>query len=294
MVGKTPDAEIEITPELARGLLRIQCPEISELPIRFLGAGWDNVMYRIGEDWVIRLPRRAHALPYFRNEQYWLERLAPSLSLPVPVAMYKGQPSDDYPWPWSLIRFIPGQIAHEAPLADSEASVMANFLRGLHVPAPIDAPENAFRGVPLSHRAEAVEERIGELRKEPGGVTTRNLQAWKDGLVASEYEKDVWLHGDLHARNILVEDGKLSGVIDWGDITSGDPATDLATAWMLFDQRVAREAMVAAYQADEDLIARAKGWAFSFASVLLYTGRIDDPIHAAMARNIFRRLSEDA
>ncbi len=279
---------------MVRQLLRAQCPDKTDLPIRYLGSGWDNIMFRIGDEWVIRMPRRANALPFFKNEQIWLERLAPELPIPVPVVLHKGEPEGDYPWPWSLTNFIPGVIAHEAELADNQADVMANFLRVLHRPTPDDAPVNPVRGVPLSVIADDVEGRIRLLEGEAGGVTADNLRVWKQALAAPESTTNVWLHGDLHARNVLVDDAQFTGVIDWGDITAGDPATDLACAWMLFENSAAREAMLTAYQADVDTIARAKGWAFSMATILLLTGREDDLTHAEMGRNIFRRLDDDA
>ncbi len=294
MDHKTPEADVEITPDMVRRLLRVQCPDKADLPIRYLGSGWDNMMFRVGDDWVVRMPRRANAIPYFRNEQNWIAHLAADLPIPVPVVVYKGEPGGDYPWPWSLTNFIPGRIAHEIEPADGEAALMAEFLRALHRPAPDNAPENTVRGVPLWTIVDDVEERIRLLEGKPDGVTGTNRSVWKAALSMPASTKTVWLHGDLHARNVLVDDARFTGVIDWGDITSGDPATDLASAWMLFENRPAREVMVAAYGADEDLIARAKGWAFAMATILLLTGLEDDLTHAEMGRNIFRRLNEDA
>jgi aminoglycoside phosphotransferase (APT) family kinase protein len=118
-------------------------------------------------------------------------------------------------------------------------------------------------------------------------------QIWRQALEARESTESCWLHGDLHARNVLVNAGVITGVVDWGDITSGDAATDVASVWMLLPESKSRHASLEHYQADADLVARAKGWAIFFGTVLLETGLVDHPRHAAMGAATLRRLGED-
>jgi aminoglycoside phosphotransferase (APT) family kinase protein len=157
---------------------------------------------------------------------------------------------------------------------------LATSLRRLHRPAPPDAPANPFRGVPLRSRREVVEERLDRLE-------LRELDSpWRRALEATPGVDVAWLHGDLHPKNVLVRDGTLAGLIDWGDVTAGDPATDLACAWMLFDA-YGRSAFLEAYGPSEGEHARALGWAVNFGSAMLDSG---EPRHAAIGRAIIRKV----
>jgi aminoglycoside phosphotransferase (APT) family kinase protein len=289
----TPAAEVEIDEALLRGLLSDQMPEFADQPISILDKGWDNVSLRVGADWIARMPRRARAVPLIENEQRWLPILAPSLPLPVPTPVGIGRPGRGYPWPFSLVPFLPGRSADlDAPAAD-QAERFAGFLRALHRPAPSDAPHNIYRGVPIADRASSVEERLERLRRSTDRITPRIEAAWSAALEVEPATASTWLHGDLHARNVLVEEGSFTGIIDWGDMTSGDPATDLAAVWMLFENARGRRRVLDAYQASAALIARSKGWAVFFGVVLLDSGLVDDPQHAAMGKATLRHVSED-
>jgi aminoglycoside phosphotransferase (APT) family kinase protein len=142
-------------------------------------------------------------------------------------------------------------------------------------------------------RQQAVEARLARLRQDTNAVTAQVEAAWQHALVAPETTESVWLHGDLHPRNILTQNGALSTVIDWGDLGVGDAATDLASVWMVFEDPAARQHTLARYAPDASLLARARGWAVSFGSVLLDTGRIDNPHHAQIGADTLRRLSQD-
>jgi len=168
------------------------------------------------------------------------------------------------------------------------------FLKALHTPAPDDAPPNPVRGVSLQSRAKGVEERLHRLASWSDIELAAVWPVWQAALAAPETQERVWLHGDLHARNVLVADGVISGVIDWGDVTAGDPATDLASIWMLLGERNARAEAIAAYDADDATWARAKGWAVLFGAILLDTGLTDTPRHAVMGMRTFERLAEDS
>jgi aminoglycoside phosphotransferase (APT) family kinase protein len=229
-----PAADVDVTVELVRRLLAGQHPDLAGQPVEFLANGWDNAMFRLGDDLLVRLPRREPAAQILLNEQRWLPVLAPKIQLPIPAPERTGRPAHGYPFSWSVVPYLPGEPAAGADsldLADAAGSV-GGFLGSLHAPAPPDAPANPFRGVPLADRADAV---AANLRLLSDRVDRDAVQrAWSAALAATVYSGPPrWLHGDLHPANILVSHGRVSGVIDFGDITAGDPATDLAVAWML-------------------------------------------------------------
>ena len=294
MATGTPSAELEIDEALVRGLLADQHPDLADRTLRWLDAGWDNAMWLLGDDLVVRLPRRQVAVELIVKEQAWLPRLADRLPLPIPAPVRFGAASARYPWPWSIVPWIPGQAADLAAPEDSEARTVADFLLALHQPAPVDAPANPLRGVPLQNKASAGEEHLESLRHKTPWVTPKIEALWREALAAPVANVRHWLHGDLHSRNVLVAGCKISGVIDWGDLTSGDVATDLASVWMLFAQAEARADCLERYEPTDDQLARARGWAIFFGAFLLDTGLVDHPRHAAMGSAIFERLENDA
>ncbi len=256
-------------------------------------AGWDNAMFRLGPSLAVRVPRRASAAALLINEQRWLPTLAAHLPIPVPQAVRLGIPSTEFPWHWSVLPWIEGDPADQLPIAPTEAGRLAEFLRALHCPAPDDAPSSEVRGVPLQRRAAVVEQRLSRLRGAVPALDDAILSIWHEALAAPAAGNRVWVHGDLHAQNVLVRNGVIAGIIDWGDITAGDPATDLAGVWMLLDDAAARQEALSRYAASADEIARAKGWAVLFAFLLLEHGLIDNPRHATMALSTLRRVSDD-
>lgn len=140
--------------------------------------------------------------------------------------------------------------------AQSEAPRFARFLRRLHRPAPTDTPFNDLRGIPLKVRAGDIERRIERARRDTDLVTPEVEQAWGEALAAPVSTERLWLHGDLHPQNLLVAGDTISAVIDWGDLTAGDPATDLAAFWMLFDDPTVRREALEVYGASDELAAR--------------------------------------
>jgi aminoglycoside phosphotransferase (APT) family kinase protein len=290
----TPAAEYPINAALVQRLLADQHPDLADLPLRAVDAGWDNAMFRLGERLAVRLPRRAAAAGLIRHEQHWLPRLAGQLTLPVPTPYRIGCPAHGYPWHWSVQPWLPGQPADLHPPAAGETVRFAAFLRALHTPAPDNAPTNPVRGVALSVRAPGVEERLKRLAAATDLITPPIRRIWQAALAAPIDVPPTWLHGDLHPRNLLVEAGAISGIIDWGDLTAGDRATDLAAIWMLFADAGARRAALNAYGTPSAAtLARARGWAVLFGAVLLETGRIDNPRHAHIGEHTLRRLAAD-
>ena len=289
----TPEAEIAINEPLVRALLEEQHPDLANTSLTLIDSGWDNVTYRLGEDHAVRLPRREVAATLIEHEQRWLPELAPNLPLPVPAPVRTGHPGLGYPWAWSIVPWLEGETADLSPLAADQSSSLAKFLTALHQPAPDNAPANAVRGVPLQHRADAVNERLQRLRERSDLITPVVDAVWHAGLNAPPAPEARWLHGDFHPRNVLVSHGRIVGVIDWGDITSGDVATDLAGIWMLLPTKAARVAALSQYGADDATLHRALGWAVLFGAVLLDSGLVDNPRHAAIGATTLERISQD-
>ena len=287
----TPAAEIEIDPQLVGALLAKQLPELAGLPIRIVANGWDNTIARIGAQWLVRLPRRAAAAELVVNEQVWLPVLAPQLPLDVPVPWFCGKPDAHYPWAWSVCRWLPGETAAVAPPIDLAATAvaLASFIEALHRPAPPEAPISPFRGVSLQARAEAVVDRAHLL--EATIDTSRVLRTWDRLRSTPAWEGPaLWLHGDLHPSNMLTLDGRLSAVIDFGDICAGDPATDLALAWMMFpaeERALFRELA----NVDEHTWHRAAGWALNLS--LAYMTGDDSTSMPAIGRATLHEVLEE-
>jgi aminoglycoside phosphotransferase (APT) family kinase protein len=265
-----PAAELDVTEDLVRRLLAAQHPDLADRPLLLADSGWDNVIFRLGAELAVRLPRRAAAVPLVAHEQRWLPTLAPRLPLPIPAPVRIGAPGEGYPWPWSVLPWFPGTTALATPPADlgATADVLGRFLAALHQPAPADAPVNPFRGRPVATCTERIHERLDQLGP---AVDRRALLTVLASAVAAPVDPGpaVWLHGDVHPGNLVVDDGAVSAVIDFGDLTAGDPASDLAVAWMLFPPEV-RPRFVAATSHDDPAVwRRARGWAVNLGLAIL-------------------------
>jgi len=301
-VNRMPAAEVEVSADLVRRLLADQHPDLARFPVGFLANGWDNELYRVGDGLVARLPRRALGAQIIKHEQRWLPGLAPGLPLPIPYPERTGVPACGYPYSWSVVPYLPGVPAAQASFFDpvAAATAVGGFLGALHVPAPADAPANPFRGVPLAERAGSFATNLALLTGQAGQDHADRdavLCVWDAALAAPGNDgPPLWLHGDLHPANILVNNGQVSGVIDFGDITAGDPANDLSVAWMLLAPRC-HDSFWSAYQAaggrsDDAVRARARGWALNFAIVFLAHSE-DNPVLRKVGRRTLSAVLED-
>lgn len=258
---------MDITADLIRDLLREQHPDLADRPLRLGALGWDNQVWRLGDDLAVRMPwatRSADAL--LRMEHAWLPGLAPHLPLPIPVPQRLGEPSERFPRPWLVTTWVPGEPADRAPATrPAQAAVtLAAFLTALHRPAPEAAPAGRDRGGPLAgtagHFTRALDSAVESgLVRDPEAVRA----VWADAAAAPGWTGPrLWLHGDLHPANIVTTNGDLSGVIDFGDLFAGDPACDLAAAWILLPDG-ATDLFHATYRPRPDAatLRRARGWA---------------------------------
>jgi aminoglycoside phosphotransferase (APT) family kinase protein len=289
----SPKAEVPIDAGLVKALLRAQHPDLASLSIKPFASGWDNAMFRLGDTLCVRLPRREASAALLANEQRWLPALAKRLPLPISSPIRVGRAQANYSWSWSVLPWLPGVTAAQSNLLAAEGIVLARFLKALHAPAPPEAPRNPYRGVPLQQRAAAVEERMERMERSTEFVGNCVRSIWGQALAAPIDVGDVWIHGDLHARNVLVQDDRLCAIIDWGDLCKGDCATDLAAIWMWLPDGESRALAMSTYAGSAATWQRAKGWAVLFGLVLLETGLADNPLHAAMGEKILRNLNDD-
>lgn len=293
--GTPSAAERTIDAAGVRALLRDQHPDLAELPIAAGPEGWDNVTYRLGSALAVRLPRRQIAAKLIEHEQAWLPQLAPRLAIPIPAPVRRGRPSAAFPWPWSVIPWFTGQTALVDPLQASEAPRLGGFLRRLHtIPRPDDPPVNPYRGGPLAPRLPQIDDRLTRADRELDGAAAaaRHLTHVAAGRAINV--APCWLHGDLHSKNVLAVTGRISAVIDWGDICVGDPATDLAAVWIMFHQ-AAHDGFWAEYGPVSALTRqRAAAWAVAFGLMLWDSHRHADPAFAAAGLEAIRRVVNSA
>lgn len=288
-----PAAEVSVDEALVSRLVADQYPALAGLPIRRIGdTGWDNTVFRLGRDFSVRLPRRAAAARLVGHEARWLAGLSRGLTMPVPVPIHHGAPSDSYPWQWSINRWVPGNPLGVGALQDpgAAAAALADFLAALHKPAPPNAPVNKFRGVPLPARRRAFVAACDVIARS-GRDMRPALEAWHRLSSAPRYRGPrLWVHGDFHSANILTLDGWLSGVIDFGDLTSGDPAVDFAVAWMVFDAADRGPLQAAADRHGPGTWQRAQAWALALGAAAL-SRSADNPLLAQIGARAIEAAS---
>ena len=287
-IGAKPPAEVTIDPSLVRALIQEQHSDLAHLELNDFGEGWDNRLFRLGNELIVRVPRRAVSAPLIEQEQRWLPRLAPSLPVPVPVPLRVGRPGRGYPWSWSVVPWFPGQSALLAPIEDyaTAATALGKFLRALHQSAPQDAPHNPWRSIPLAARTSSLREHLQQV----DGLVDRVavLALWERVLSTRPYAgPPSWIHGDLHPGNLLLSGGRLTAVLDFSDLAAGDPATDFSVAWMWLPPSawsIFRASARGAFDPlDDDTWMRARGWALALGLVHLASSR-DDELMRALGR----------
>ncbi len=291
-----PEAEVDVSADLVRALLADQHPDLADLDLVEFSSGWDNVIYRLGTQYSVRLPRREASAALVAHEQQALPELAPLLPVPVPAPVRIGQPGRGYPWSWSVIPWFDGGAAADADIADpaASASLLGAFAAALHQPAPGDAPPNPYRGHFVGQNDRVFRSRVEELGDALPKASSSVLGRWEELIDIGPWDgPPLWLHGDLHSANIVVHRGEISAVIDFGDVCAGDPANDLAVAWMLFDD-AERDIFRAAagdggYEVDDAMWQRAEAWALHFA-VTYFVHSADSPTMGRIGERLFAAL----
>jgi aminoglycoside phosphotransferase (APT) family kinase protein len=272
----------EITPELVSRLVAAQFPDWADLAVAPVELdGWDNTTFRLGEDLAVRLPSADWYVAQVDKEHKWLPILAPQLPLPIPSPLAKGIPGSGFPRPWSVYRWLPGRHATMDRVGDVNrfATDLADFLAALYKIDPAGGPEpgahNFFRGGPLTTYDTETREAISALKGEI--ETDAATEVWEAALAATWRGPSVWVHGDVTAANLLVADGRLSAVVDFGCSSVGDPACDLTIAWTFFFGD-SREAFRNGLPLDEGAWARGRGWALWKALITLVKAlEVNDP-----------------
>lgn len=263
--------ELEIDAGLVRRLVGEQFPEWAGLPVKpVLPWGTDNALFRVGEELVARLPRIDRTVATLEKERRWLPALAPRLPVAVPLPLAEGAPGNGYPFTWSVYRWLSGEDATVSPVSDEHrlASDLARFLSALQQIDPAGGPEpgehNFYRGCPLALRDQRTRAAI-----EAFGGGDELTEVWDCALRAPDWPGDpVWIHGDLDRRNLLIVDGRLVAVVDWGGLGIGDPAYDVQVAWKLLSGE-ARERFRAELYFDDATWTRARGGTLSQAVIAL-------------------------
>jgi aminoglycoside phosphotransferase (APT) family kinase protein len=290
MAGRSA-AETDIDETLILRLLENQAPHLAGLRAVKVRDGWDNAVWRLGDVLAIRITRRAVAVDLHRHEQRWLPVLAPGLPLPVPAPVIVGLPSTQFPWPWSVVPWFEGDVAALMSPHPREARALGAFLAALHVPAPDEVAPNPARGGPLASRQAAVTTWAEQaLRSGNEALIAEAVGLFNAGLLAATATERVWIHGDLHPRNVLVDQGRLCAVLDWGDVTAGDAAADLAALWWLFDLDAHDDFWSGYRPVSPAMWHRARAWAAAFGLSFLSFALPDDPTTPdTQARDLGRR-----
>lgn len=293
-VRKLHQDEPDIDEGLVRALVDEQFPRWAELPLKHVDShGTQNVLYRLGDEWVVRLPRLAGVVPELAGLRQWMPYLAARLPVPVPEQVAEGEPGHGFPWPWAVHRWLPGENPSVGRLARPEALAedLAAFVTAMRAIDTTDAPES-YRGRPLAERADGTREVIRRLDKTIDSGAA--LAVWDEAVRAPGAARDVWLHGDLQPGNLLVWDGgRLASVIDFGCMGTGDPAVDLITAWYVLggpERQVFRQAA----EVDGDAWVRGRGWALTIAAHELAYYRDTNPFMVRTASRVVGEVLADA
>jgi len=270
----TNDA-LNINVNLVQQLVSSQFPDWSDLTITEVHPnGWDNRTFRLGDKMSVRLPSAERYSLQVDKEQKWLPILSEKLPLPIPVPLAKGEPNHKYPYNWSIYEWIDGDTAASERIDDMPefATALGGFLIALRRVNTTGGPGPGpgHRGGDLNVYNDQTRQAIEILRSKSNLDTKLLSEVW-DAAVASKWvNPPVWIHGDVSSGNILVKDGEIAAVIDFGSAAIGDPACDLSIAWTMFDKD-SRDAFRIRMDLDDDTWARGRGWTL-WKSLILLSG----------------------
>ncbi|HEX7300163.1 MAG TPA: aminoglycoside phosphotransferase family protein [Solirubrobacteraceae bacterium] len=295
--AEAPPDRDAIDVSLARRLIDSQFPQWSRLPIAAVELdGWDNRTFRLGSELTVRLPTGDWYAQQVDKEQRWLPVLAPQLPLPIPMPVARGEPDSGFPYPWSVYRWLDGELASTARIDNLPgfASTLARFLNALgRVEAtggPAPGQHNFYRGAPLATYEGETLRAIDALGDEIPADPVKRV--WDDAMATSWDRDPVWFHGDVAAGNLLVRDGQLAAVLDFGCSGVGDPACDTVIAWT-FLSGAGRTRFRAELEVDAATWSRGRGWALWKALITLVGDLERDPPAAAQTRRVIDDILTD-
>jgi aminoglycoside phosphotransferase (APT) family kinase protein len=279
-------AEQDVDEERARRLVCRLFPELAADEVTLLSEGWDYAVFRVDGEWAFRFPRREVVVPGTEREIAVLPELAERLPVCLPKPVFVGQPADDFPWPFYGARFLPGV---EATGRAVDPVALGAALRALHAPETLEAVGDRLPADPLGRVDMAV--RMPRLREL--GVDAPELFAAAEALPPARHT--AVCHGDLHMRQLLVDDGALTGIVDWVDVCRSDPAVDLSVAWSTLAAE-GRPAFFAAYGevAEETRVKARVVAAFLCAMLAAWAGKEHVPAVGDAARAGLRRATDEA
>lgn len=258
-------SKINIDANLVKRLIASQFPAFVDLEIKSVElGGWDNYTFHLGDQMLVRLPSAQCYADKVLKEQIWLPKLAPFLPLPIPKPLVMGEPDCGYPWNWSIYNWLDGETASVAKISNMTqfACDLGHFLLALQAVDLKGGPEagqhNFYRGAPLAVYDDQTRRAIKILENKIDIVAAANI--WNEAMSSVLSKDPVWIHGDVASGNLLVKNGYLSAVIDFGGLGIGDPACDLAIAWTFFKSESRRE-FIKTIGLDQGTVARGRGWA---------------------------------
>jgi aminoglycoside phosphotransferase (APT) family kinase protein len=296
---REPEAEPRppIDAALVERLVAEQFPRWAGLPVKPVEfGGVDNRTFHLGDEMSVRLPSAAGYAGQAAKEHRWLPELGPRLPLAVPTVLARGVPAQGYPFDWSVLRWIDGETASPERIADLTgfATTLAGFLNRLHaldsVGGPAPGQHTCFRGAPLLTYDADTRQTLGRLGDRiPNAAAT---EVWEVALAATWHGPPVWFHGDIAHGNLLVRDGRLAAVIDFGCSAVGDPSCDVVIAWTLLSGE-SRAAFRATLGLDDAAWARGRGWALWKALITLADLIDTDPVQAAVSRRVIDDILDE-
>jgi aminoglycoside phosphotransferase (APT) family kinase protein len=271
-------SEIEVSEDRVRDVLREQHPDLADLPLREVPGGWGNQMWRLGDDLAVRVQRMDDSPDPQLKERRWLPLLAARLPLPIPIPVRSGVPCARLPRMWTVMTWVDGTPLDHGSITRGghAADMLAAFLRALHVRAPAVAPDGSDFGAHPAECTRGFEHFLQAV--DLGGFDPGDIRAvWDDAVAAARWPGPrMWVHGDLHPANVVVADGTLAGVVDFGALFAGDPAWDLGAAWLLLPEGGAARFFGAYREADEATVRRARGLAAMKSLFLMLMGQNGD------------------
>ena len=269
-MARMHEAEVEVDEDLVRQLLLDQIPDIAGLPLTAVEPwGTDNAIWRLGEELSVRLPRIHWAAGQPEREAKWLPLLAPHLPVAIPEPVAIGEPSKDYPYPWAVHRWIPGEGASLERMDDPVAFALelAEVVRRLQEITTDGAPPAYNRARPLADYDAPTRFAIEKAAHLIDASAA--LAVWEEARAAPTHDgPPVWVQGDLEG-NCLVRDGRLCGIVDWGSACAGDPAVDIQVVWSPLFTDTSRQAFLQALDVDDATLARSRGAAINQACAAL-------------------------